>query len=308
MSNNIKAVVIGEDTISLKSALIIKNIYNKILKDQGENIEISVCHFVSIQENNCKFADDLEHTSVINLEEMMRLYNANEIQMIIVPFGVSQCVLPILLADGMNVKSIFCMSEEILAQKETEEDYKNLSLADILTPFEKCGYLHKSIDGSRDYTNRFLGRKMHTCRICGYSGECESITAREMMQGKREEFEYFICPQCNCMQIASVPDNLGDYYGKGYYSFSVQEDPNREFESPIQNTEKILDVGCGSGAWLVDMAEQGFGNLHGVDPFLEKDIRHGDRVFIKSCSIHELTEYNTYDHIRFGDSFEHPPT
>lgn len=65
----------------------------------------------------------------------------------------------------------------------------------------------------------------------------------------------------------------------------------------------MLDVGCGSGAYLLSLARKGFGNLYGCDPFIEDDIRYGDRVYIKKCKIDELND--TYDFIRFGDSFEH---
>ena len=156
-----------------------------------------------------------------------------------------------------------------------------------------------------DDTVRELGRKMHTCRVCKAQGLFKSFLAREMMQNKRDEFEYFECDECNCLQIANVPENLGDYYGKGYYSFSLPEDPNRQFNTAANKHDKILDVGCGSGYWLVCLAEDGYDNLYGCDPFLEKDIKQGDRVYIRKCTIHEMDGEGTFDLVRMGDSFEH---
>lgn len=140
----------------------------------------------------------------------------------------------------------------------------------------------------KDTTNRNLGRKPQVCRICGAKGKFKTFLAREMMQGTRDAFPYFECDRCHCLQIASVPKNLGDYYGEGYYSYQVEENPNMIFETPVANMCKILDVGCGAGAWLLDMARQGFGNLYGCDPFLDHDRHYGDRVTIRSCSIHEM--------------------
>ena len=57
------------------------------------------------------------------------------------------------------------------------------------------------------------------CKICKNSKENNSIYAREMMFGTREEFEYFKCHHCGCIQILIVPENLEKYYPDTYYSF-----------------------------------------------------------------------------------------
>lgn len=161
------------------------------------------------------------------------------------------------------------------------------------------------IELKKDATNRNLGLKPHVCKICGSKGNFASYLAREMMQNTRNEFEYFVCENCQCLQIDQIPDNLGDYYGKNYYSFALPECPDMEFPTPVSNMEKILDVGCGSGAWLVNKAASGWGNLHGCDPFLECDRHYGARVHIRKCTIHEIEEDATFDGIRMADSFEH---
>ena len=65
------------------------------------------------------------------------------------------------------------------------------------------------------------------CRICGADKVSERITAREMMFGTREEFEYFCCGSCGTLQIADIPDDLGRFYAsETYYSFNNRsEDP-----------------------------------------------------------------------------------
>ena len=64
---------------------------------------------------------------------------------------------------------------------------------------------------------------MHTldirCRVCGTTGAHRRYVAREMMFGTREEFTYFLCSDCGCLQIATLPADLSKYYPDTYYSF-----------------------------------------------------------------------------------------
>ena len=57
-----------------------------------------------------------------------------------------------------------------------------------------------------------------SCRACGGNSVAETLNVREMMFGTREVFEYFRCQDCGCLQITAVPENIGDYYARDYYS------------------------------------------------------------------------------------------
>lgn len=157
----------------------------------------------------------------------------------------------------------------------------------------------------KDTTERKLGFQKHKCRLCKTEGMFDTYLVREMMKNEGEEFEYFVCAECGCLQIAEIPSDLGKYYGKDYYSFAQEEYPNIKYETPIKRKDKILDVGCGSGVWLFRKALAGWGNLYGCDPFLERDMHYGDRVRIKKCSIHDIEGEAVYDEIRMHDVFEH---
>lgn len=140
-----------------------------------------------------------------------------------------------------------------------------------------------------------------TCRVCGAANRSKVYTVKEMMYRTEEEFDYFVCTNCNCMQIGKIPEDLGQYYADDYYSFQECEIPKMEGSG---NTDRrILDVGCGAGSWLLERAEEGYGNLFGCDPFIKKDIRYGERVFIKKGEVSEME--GEFDEIRFKDSFEH---
>jgi SAM-dependent methyltransferase len=69
--------------------------------------------------------------------------------------------------------------------------------------------------------------------------------------------------------------------------------------------ERILDVGCGSGALLDRMANLGFTKLNGIDPFISTDIRTRTGVKIRKLPLSEVRE--TFDVIMFHHSFEHVP-
>ncbi len=71
----------------------------------------------------------------------------------------------------------------------------------------------------------------HTCRICCAVGNHPTFVGREMMFGTREEFEYFQCNSCGCLQIAGIPHDLGQFYPTSYYSLTA---PSRNQSSPLR--------------------------------------------------------------------------
>lgn len=69
------------------------------------------------------------------------------------------------------------------------------------------------------------------CKICGNKKENKIHIVKEMMFGFRDEFEYFECSSCGCLQIKNVPHNISKYYPESYYSFS----PPAVLEENTQN-------------------------------------------------------------------------
>jgi len=182
---------------------------------------------------------------------------------------------------------------------------------------------------------------MNTCRICGNSDNNLQHHAKEMMFGTRDEFEYLECGNCGCLQIEEIPEDFEKYYPKAnYYSYSNNEIgrikiyakkllasnllrkksfigfwleklfgppfDTKWFELTDTNFDSsILDVGCGSGVLLKNLQIAGFTNLTGADPYINKDILHGDGLKIYKKHIDELS--GIYDLIMLHHSFEHFP-
>lgn len=48
-----------------------------------------------------------------------------------------------------------------------------------------------------------------------------------MMFGTREEFDYFICGHCGCLQIREIPSDQGKFYLSNYYSFNFSPEDSR---------------------------------------------------------------------------------
>jgi SAM-dependent methyltransferase len=176
---------------------------------------------------------------------------------------------------------------------------------------------------------------MNKCRICFNENELDkNYSIREMMQGKGDVFNYFLCSECGCLQIIDFPENLNLYY-QDYYT---NERTRNELSVPkkilwdlryfisnykiysliekihynsvlnwkriarINKESKILDVGCGSGDILFEFRNHGFSNLTGIDPNLDENIKN-DVIYLFRKSIFEIEE--DFDFIMFNHSFEH---
>lgn len=182
------------------------------------------------------------------------------------------------------------------------------------------------------------------CRICGNSEHNTQYEVREMMLGLRDKHTYFECADCGCLQLATLPMNIQDYYpNDDYYSYDAIQvatgikgalikmrdryaatgnciigklmqhlQPHDKLPSlrftQVTLDSKILDVGCGAGHLLHSMKEAGFKNLLGIDPFNNKEIQYDNGLRIEQKSIHKLARQNIegdWDLIMFNHSFEH---
>jgi SAM-dependent methyltransferase len=184
----------------------------------------------------------------------------------------------------------------------------------------------------------------HQCRICDFSGESPVYTAPEMMHGLRDEFCYFQCAKCQCLQIVEFPADMSQYYPKDYFSLSQSPEilysnpvvswARRKRDSysilnegawgklislfhpeehdmaslkrlPLTRKKRIVDVGCGTGFLIYFLKEAGFENVSGVEPHIEKDIEYSNGLTIKKTRVLDLTEEQ--DIFMFHHSFEHLP-
>lgn len=180
---------------------------------------------------------------------------------------------------------------------------------------------------------------MNICKICFHENNTEEYVLKEMMFGTREEFKYFKCSNCGCLQIKDFPDNIQKYYPPDYLFFPSQTRTGiKEFlynkreqylfrrnsllgklmalifgipendlwlsELKLKIDDHILEVGCGKGDLLNKFKYAGYRNLIGVDPYIERDMNNGPNLNIFKKSIFQL-ENPQFDLIMFHHSFEH---
>ncbi len=189
------------------------------------------------------------------------------------------------------------------------------------------------------------GHSQATCRICGASGEFPVWRAREMLHGMGDEFDYFECPACGCVQIAEIPADLSRFYPGDYFSFRSQRglagnavrrfiDPRRvrrAFGRPdalgaiaeavsrpfdyvrwvkdagLGPDARVLDIGCGAGKTLINMALGGFPSPTGVDPFVGETLRYACGVTIHKAELADFARAHAggFDFIMLHHSLEH---
>jgi SAM-dependent methyltransferase len=181
------------------------------------------------------------------------------------------------------------------------------------------------------------------CRICGNTEGDQAYTAREMMYGMREEFDYFQCNSCACLQIVDFPEDMSKYYPGDYYSFNKYDGQKfkgfkgkfklKQYEAAVLGSElyqktfgkifgkkeykifkdlnitketRILDIGCGNGRnFLYPLAEIGFRNIVGCDPYLNETINYDNGLQIKNVPVFKMD--GVFDIITYHHAFEHLP-
>ncbi len=179
------------------------------------------------------------------------------------------------------------------------------------------------------------------CRICHNEEGNQTISAREMMQGTREWFDYVHCAGCGSLQIATLPVDPSIHYRGEYYSYAAPRHrpglrgwlnrrrdahtvlggawpgglvarryrpaPGLRALQPLglDRQARILDVGCGGGELLFALREIGFGNLLGADPFNEKNLDLGGGLKIVRRTIDQIE--GPWDVVMMHHSLEHVP-
>jgi SAM-dependent methyltransferase len=180
--------------------------------------------------------------------------------------------------------------------------------------------------------------KMYACHVCGSKEFLDKLIVKEMLLGIRNSFEYFLCSNCGCLQINSIPYDIEDYYKSDNYSphqiirknniieFLKRERFRYEFNKEgilgfflsyffptglppigrllkIKRNMSIIDIGCGAGYMLEQLFKIGFNNIIGIDKYIASTHINIDGIKIIKGEIKDVK--GTYDIIIMNHSFEH---
>lgn len=153
------------------------------------------------------------------------------------------------------------------------------------------------------------------------------------MFGTRDEFLYYECSGCGCLQISAVPENITQYYPPYYYSFNSviprlrrkkngfteilnnflikkKERKLRQLASMylaptgVKTNDKILDVGCGKGELISRLFNMGYENVGGTDKYLPEAVNYDFNVKVMKKDLPEI-ESNSYDVVMMHHVLEH---
>ncbi len=95
-----------------------------------------------------------------------------------------------------------------------------------------------------------------------------------------------------------------DLYFPGMQSLKSFSKVYLNYNNILNKGSNILDVGCGKGHLIKKLAELGFCNLTGIDPFIDKDEKIGNIKILKK-SIFEFKPEKKFNLVMFNHSFEH---
>lgn len=174
------------------------------------------------------------------------------------------------------------------------------------------------------------------CIACGATA-ARQFTAREQMFGTGETFDYLECGRCGSLQIAGVPAGLARHYGDAYYSFAaprsrvtrflrgrraaavlgrggwmghalasrfgVPADLRAVAGAALPADAAVLDVGCGSGAFALDLHAAGVRHVEGVDPFVASTVHYPGGVTVWRRTLDEHA--GSYTLVMMHHSLEH---
>ncbi len=179
------------------------------------------------------------------------------------------------------------------------------------------------------------------CRICGSARVAGRHVVREMMYGTRETFGYTQCADCLCLQIDEVPQDLARHYAHGYYSYApaqARRNPLKRWAAEARHRyalhgkdplgwlmyrraaahamrslrpfglrlgTRVLDVGCGAGLLIHELAELGHRAVLGIDPFIAQDLSYDNGARVLKQGVEDVQ--GSWDVVMFHHSFEHVP-
>jgi SAM-dependent methyltransferase len=185
----------------------------------------------------------------------------------------------------------------------------------------------------------------HRCYVCGNTLNNREYNFADYHFRTPGLHSYFQCSACDCLQFDFSVDYDGvSLYPSNYYSFKL--DNNKTFISKlkwtirnvrnayyqtgkgivgsfihkvlpcmsiaalykinVQKNWKILDVGCGNDALMLQhLAQNNYQNLTGIDPFISTEVQDLGGVTVFKKNIYQID--GTFDLITFNHSFEHLP-
>ncbi|MEW9900460.1 class I SAM-dependent methyltransferase [Chitinivorax sp. PXF-14] len=125
-------------------------------------------------------------------------------------------------------------------------------------------------------------RPTYQCKICGYQTQSPAASECGQARGnterfRQQQFNLWQCPKCQSIHnvdpvdfqdiYTNYPLNMRrlDVFAKGTLANLLK----RLQFAGLRKDARILDMGCGNGLMLEYLREQGYGDVHGYDPYVQ---------------------------------------
>ncbi|WP_143959327.1 class I SAM-dependent methyltransferase [Litoribacter populi] len=168
-----------------------------------------------------------------------------------------------------------------------------------------------------------------TCQVCQNSEGNREFYVKEHMFGTHETFPFSSCSNCGTIQQLNPPQDLTPYYPPKYYLGLNYSNAFRRFVKKVRlkgyqklpfkwlepiygpwfrklnlkYSDKIADIGCGSGQLLYELYSSGYKDLTGFDPFMKNEGVISSSLKLERKSVFEIEE--KFDCVMMHHAFEH---
>lgn len=161
---------------------------------------------------------------------------------------------------------------------------------------------------------------MNKCPVCDKKCSSVFVTKDHNRKTTSEDFRYFRCNVCSIYYLSPIPENLGDYYPKQYYTLpsSMQQfesgaEPERykiDITRQFISKGRLLEIGPSNGNFLLLAKNAGF-EVEAIEmdesccQFLNEFV--GVKAICNSDPVSALESVQSYDVIAMWHVIEHLP-
>lgn len=156
---------------------------------------------------------------------------------------------------------------------------------------------------------------MFECRNCqSHRSEPLYRELRDRFHGHDGTFNYVECADCGLTQIEQVPPNIGDYYGdyrvhggdSALYRLLRRLTIGHCYIEPPGDGRAMLDVGCGNGWYLQEMARRGWKPVgYEFDPVYAANLAERLGLPVISGDAALDAHHDQFDLVTLNFAFEH---
>src|SRR5450432_865609 len=173
-----------------------------------------------------------------------------------------------------------------------------------------------------------LTRDDEPCVLCGTVSHTLLYRTHDRHYGIKGEFDVCQCDECGLVHLYPMPteSELINFYPDDYYAYQELEQGRKRLKQflktilafnihtrdpKFERPGRVLDVGCGSGHFLLEMKKQGW-EVHGVEPSagaaeLGQSSAGINIVQGTMPSATKVFADDMFDYVRSNHSFEHMP-